>query len=450
MPVFTRSSQVKSVVMVSSGNFLEMYDFMIFGYYATAIGLAFFPSGSELTSLMLSLTTFGAGFLMRPVGAILLGAYMDHHGRRAGLLLTLGLMAIGTLTIGLLPGYATLGLLAPLLVLVGRLIQGLSAGVEVGGVSVYLSEIATPGRRGFYVSWQSASQQMAVVFAALLGLFLSRTLTRDELLQWGWRIPLLIGGLLVPLIYMIRRSLPESREFLAQRQRPTFAEVLRVIAANRRLVLLGTMTATMTTVSFYLITAYTPTFGTVVLKLDPTDALLVTLCVGVSNFILLPCMGALSDKIGRRRQLITCAVAALLTGYPALSWLVMDPSLGRLLAVELWLSLVYAGYNGAMVVYLTEIMPPAVRTTGFSLAYSLATAVFGGFTPAICTYLIHITGNRAMPGVWLSVAAVVALSAVLALSSRPASQAATAPVDPSASPQRIPQPAPVVANPIDV
>jgi MHS family citrate/tricarballylate:H+ symporter-like MFS transporter len=182
-------------------------------------------------------------------------------------------------------------------------------------------------------------------------------------------------------------------------------------------VVLGTMVATMTTVSFYLITAYTPTFGTVVLKLNAVDALLVTLCVGVSNFILLPTMGALSDRIGRRRQLIVCAVVALLTGYPALAWLVAAPSLSRLLAVELWLSLVYAGYNGAMVVYLTEIMPASVRTTGFSLAYSLATAVFGGFSPAICVYLIHVTGNRAMPGVWLSIAAAIGLGAVIALAS---------------------------------
>lgn len=443
MPASNRSTQLKSVVMVASGNFLEMYDFMIFGYYAAAIGLVFFPSGSELTSLMLSLTTFGAGFLMRPVGAVVLGAYMDKHGRRAGLLLTLGLMAIGTLTIALVPGYATWGLIAPLLVLVGRLVQGLSAGVEVGGVSVYLSEIATPGHKGFYVSWQSASQQLAVVFTALLGLLLTQVLSRDQLQQWGWRIPLLIGGLLVPLIYVIRRSLPESREFLARRRRPSFREVISTIIDNRRVVVLGTMVATMTTVSFYLITAYTPTFGTLVLKLDARDALLVTLCVGLSNFILLPTMGALSDRIGRRRQLIICSVVALLTGYPALAWLVAQPSLPRLLAVELWLSLVYAGYNGAMVVYLTEIMPASVRTTGFSLAYSLATAIFGGFTPAICTYLIHVTGNRAMPGVWLSVAASVGLVAVIALGSWRAdeSDVIAEPSDPMPS-ERLPEAAP--------
>src|SRR5712671_2927705 len=171
-----RKAKVKAVVRVSSGNFLEMYDFMVFGYYASAIGRAFFPSGNPFLSLMLSLMTFGAGFLMRPLGAIVLGAYTDRHGRRAGLILTLGLMSVGIVSIAFMPGYATIGLLAPLFVLAGRLLQGFSAGMELGGVSVYLSEIATPGHKGFYVSWQSASQQVAVMFAALLGVVLSSVL----------------------------------------------------------------------------------------------------------------------------------------------------------------------------------------------------------------------------------------------------------------------------------
>src|ERR1044071_3636693 len=176
-----RNSRIRAVVRVSSGNFLEMYDFMVFGYYAAAIGRAFFPSGNAYTSLMLSLMTFGAGFLMRPLGALVLGAYTDRHGRRAGLMLTLTLMSIGIVTIACIPGYATIGLLAPLLVLAGRLLQGFSAGMELGGVSVYLSEIATPGRKGFYVSWQSASQQMAVMFAALIGVILNVTLTPQDI-----------------------------------------------------------------------------------------------------------------------------------------------------------------------------------------------------------------------------------------------------------------------------
>ena len=164
-----RRDKIRTVFRVASGNFLEAYDFQVFGYYAAAIGRTFFPSGNEYASLMLSLATFGAGFLMRPLGAIILGPWVDHRGRRAGLLLTFSLMAIGTFSIACTPGYATIGLLAPLLVLLGRLLQGLSAGVELGGVSVYLKEIAPPGRTGFFTSWQSATQQLAVVFAALMG-----------------------------------------------------------------------------------------------------------------------------------------------------------------------------------------------------------------------------------------------------------------------------------------
>jgi metabolite-proton symporter len=408
-----QKSKIMAVVRVASGNFLEMYDFMVFGYYATAIGKTFFPSNSEFAEVLLALATFGAGFLMRPLGAIVLGAYIDRKGRRTGLLLTLGLMSIGTLSIACVPGYKTIGIAAPLIVLTGRLIQGFSAGVELGGVSVYLSEIATPGHKGFFVSWQSASQQCAVVFAAILGVVLTSRLSPDQMTVWGWRIPMFIGCLIIPVLFVIRRSLQETEEFLARKHRPAVREILRSLAANWRLVTVGMMLVTMTTVSFYMITAYTPTFGNAVLHLKSKDNLIVTLWVGISNLIWLPIMGALSDRIGRRPLLFTCTALALGTAYPGLSWLVENPSFSRLLTVELWLSFLYASYNSAMVVFLTELMPAKVRASGFSLAYSLATAIFGGFTPAICTYLIQKTGNRAIPGIWLSFAAMVGLVAVV-------------------------------------
>src|SRR6266436_9484795 len=224
-PSSERKSKIWAVLRVSSGNFLEMYDFMVFGYYAAAIGRAFFPSGSQFASLMLSLMTFGAGFLMRPVGAIILGAYTDKHGRRAGLLLTLTLMSVGIFSIACMPGYATIGLLAPLLVLIGRLLQGFSAGMELGGVSVYLSEIATPGHKGFYVSWQSASQQVAVMFAALFGVALTFVLPAPKMTAWGWRIPLLLGCAIIPFLFVLRRSLPETDEFSARQHKPSVSEI---------------------------------------------------------------------------------------------------------------------------------------------------------------------------------------------------------------------------------
>jgi MFS family permease len=406
-----RRESVKAIIRVVSGNFLEMYDFMVYGYYATAIAKTYFPSHNAYASLLLTLLTFAAGFVMRPVGAIVLGAYIDHHGRRRGLILTLGLMAIGTLLVAVVPGYAAIGVLAPLLVLAGRLLQGFSAGVELGGVSVYLAEIATPGHRGFYCSWQSASQQVAVVFAALLGLLLQYWLPPQAISDWGWRVPFLIGCLIVPFLFLIRRSLEETEAFLARR-RPDIKEIYRSMLANGRVVLVGVALVMMTTVSFYLITAYTPTFGVDVLKLSQFDVFVVTLCVGLSNFVWLPVMGALSDRIGRRPLLLTCTSLALLSAYPVLHWLVAAPDFGKLLGVELWLSFIYASYNGALVVSLTEIMPAEVRTTGFSLAYSLATTV-GGSSLAISQWLIHATGNKAAPGLWLSFAALCGLIATL-------------------------------------
>ena len=414
-----RKAKIRSVIRVASGNFLEMYDFMVYGYYAKAIAAAFFPSTSEFASLMAALATFGAGFLMRPLGAMVLGAYIDHNGRRKGLILTLSLMAMGTLSIAVVPGYAVWGVVAPLLVLLGRLLQGFSAGVELGGVSVYLAEIATPGKKGFYTSWQSGSQQVAVVFAATLGALLNKYISTPQMNAWGWRIPLLIGCAIIPFVFIIRRSLTETEDFLKRKHHPTPTEIFRSTIANWRLVLTGVMLVTMTTVSFYTITAYTPTFGQQVLKMTANDSYLVTLCVGLTNLLWLPLSGALSDRIGRRPILITFSLLALVTAYPAMSWLVREPSFTRLLMVELWLSFIWGCWNGAMIPFLTEIMPAEVRTSGFSLAYSLATATFGGFTPMIATWLIHTTGNKAMPGAWLSLAALFGLVAtVVTLSAR--------------------------------
>ena len=427
-------SKFSTVLRVTSGNFMEMFDFFLFGFYATYISKTFFPSGDEFASLMLTFMTFGAGFLMRPLGAIFLGAYVDRVGRRKGLIVTLALMALGTVLIAFVPGFATIGYLAPFLVLTGRLLQGFSAGVELGGVSVYLAEMATPGRKGFYVSWQSASQQVAIIVAAALGYGLNLWLTPQEVGNWGWRVPFFIGCLIVPVLFVIRRSLQETEEFLQRKHRPDTRAIFRSMLDNWVLVITGMMLVSMTTVSFYLITVYTPTFGKSVLKLSTSDSLIVTLCIGVSNFIWLPLMGALSDRIGRKPILLCFTVLTILTAYPAMTWLVNGASFEKMLIVELWLSFLYASYNGAMVVALTEVMPVEVRTVGFSLAYSLATAVFGGFTPAIATGLIAATGDKAAPGLWMTFAAICGLVATLVLYRKNAArQAVPAPVKAAAT-----------------
>ncbi len=410
----TGLEKVKTVLRVTSGNFLEMYDFFLFGIYARQIAHTFFPNDDPYASLMQTFLSFAAGFAMRPIGALVLGPYLDRMGRRQGLIVTLSIMACGTILIAFVPGYATIGFAAPLLVVLGRLLQGFSAGVELGGVSVYLSEMATPGHKGFYVSWQSASQQVAVMVAALLGYAIANLMSPQAAADWGWRIPFFIGCAIVPFLYWIRRSLQETEEFAKRKVHPTFAKIYETLAENWALILGGVAMVVMTTVSFYLITVYTPTFGRSVLKLSESNALLVTMAIAISNFFWLPISGALSDRIGRKPILIACTVLALLTAYPALSWLVSGPSFDRMLTVELWLSFIYACYNGAMVVALTELVPATVRTAGFSLAYSLATTL-GGSSLFISTWLIQRTGDKAAPGYWLSFAALCGLVATLAL-----------------------------------
>ena len=410
-----RRAKIRAVIRVASCNFIEAYDFIVYGYYANYIAATFFPAVNEFASLMLSLVTFGAGYLMRPLGAIVLGSYMDRKGRKNGLILTLSLMAVGTLSIAVTPGYAQIGLMAPLLIVAGRLLQGLSAGAEFGGVAIYLSEIATPGRHGLYCSWQAVSQQVAVVFAALFGFGLTAIVPPEQMTLWGWRIPLLAGIVAIPLILWLRNSLEETEVFKHSRHVRTMSEVLRILGLHWKLVANGVALTVMTTTSFYLITAYTPTYARQALHMGSSEVFLVTLLVGLSNLAWLPVGGVLTDRFGARPLMLLVTMAALITAYPAMVWLVDEPNFSKLLAVLLLYSVYFGLYNGALIPLLAEIMPAEVRTAAFSLAFVTATAIFGGFTPAICTYLIELTANRAAPALWLSLAAAISLAAAFIL-----------------------------------
>jgi MFS transporter, MHS family, citrate/tricarballylate:H+ symporter len=408
-------SRIGAILRATSGNFLEQFDFFLFGFYAPYIAKAFFPSENETAALLNTFGVFWLGALMRPVGAIVLGAYIDRIGRRLGLIVTLAIMAAGTVVIAICPTYATIGVAAPVIVLIGRLLQGFSAGVELGGVSVYLSEIATPGNRGFYTSFQSSSQQVAIFVAALIGYALSEMMPAATVAAWGWRIPFFIGCLIIPFIFVLRRTLEETPVFLAMKRHPTTAEVFASAAANWRIVLLGMMLAAMTTVTFYFVTVYTPTFGKTVLKLSTADSLLVTLMVAVTNFIWNPVGGAVSDRIGRKPVLLTIAGLSFVTAYPALLWLTAAPTFGKMLAVEMMFSFYFGVYSGTMLGALVEIVPAHVRTTCFSLAFALAAALFGTFTPFAATKLIDMTGDKASPGLWLMCAAASGIIAALAI-----------------------------------
>ncbi len=397
-------SRIGAILRATSGNFLEQFDFFLFGFYASYIAKAFFPSENETAALLNTFGVFWLGALMRPVGAIVLGAYIDRIGRRLGLIVTLAIMAAGTVVITICPTYATIGVAAPVIVLLGRLLQGFSAGVELGGVSVYLSEIATPGNKGFYTSFQSASQQVAIFVAAIIGFALNALMPAATIAEWGWRIPFLIGCLIIPLIFVLRRSLEETPAFLAMKKHPSTSEVFASAAVNWKIILLGMMLAAMTTVTFYFVTVFTPSFGKE-LHLPAQDSLLVTLLVAVTNFIWNPVGGALSDRVGRKPVLLAITGLSFVTAYPALLWLTAAPTFGKLLAVGMMFSLYFGVYSGTMLGALVEIVPAHVRTTCFSLAFALAAALFGTFTPFAALKLTAITGDKASPGFWLMCAA---------------------------------------------
>ena len=410
-----RKKQIGTVIRAASGNFLELYDYLVYVYFAGYIAKAFFPSRSEFISLMLALGTYGVASFARPFGAVILGSYMDRVGRRKGLLLTLSLMAVGTVSVAVTPGYSSIGLLAPLIITAGRLVQGFSLGVEAGGVNVYLAEIATPATRGFYCAWQAASQALGVIAATGLGVLLTALLTGEQMSNWGWRVPLLVGCGIVPVLLWLRRSLPETEVFERSQHAHSTGEILRILAAHWPLLLAGGVMTILNTTAFYFVNGYTPTYGSAALHLAPLGNFEVALLVAVTTFVLLPVFGAVSDRIGRWPILLGSALLVVATAYPALSWLVAAPGFGRLLAVESWLAVLYAAYAGALVPLIAEVMPPKVRSSGYAVILSVANGIFGSFTPAIATFLIEATGNRASPALWLSAAAAVSLAAALSL-----------------------------------
>jgi MFS family permease len=409
-----RTEKMKGVVRAGTGNFLELYDFLVYAYFATYIADAFFPSESAFISLMNTFLTYAIASVARPFGAVLLGSYMDRHGRRKGLLLTLTLMGIGTATLAFTPTYETIGLFAPIIIIIGRLIQGFSLGVEAGGVNVYLAEIATPGNRGFYCSWQAVSQALGVVAATGLGALLTLSLTADEMASYGWRIPLIVGCAIIPVLFWLRRSLQETEYFENSTHARSTWEILRILGEHWQILFIGVMLTILNTTTFYFVNTYTPTYGIRNFGMDPLGTFSVALAVGVATVVLLPVGGTISDRIGRFPTLIGVPVLVLATSYPAMLWLDAAPSFGRLLAIELWLAALYAMYAGTLVPLMAELIPGKARSSGYAIILSLANGIFGSLTPFIATVLIQLTGNRASPALWLCACAAISLAGGLA------------------------------------
>ncbi len=400
-------AMIRRIVFSSSiGNALEWFDFLVYGYFATVIAKAFFPSNDEWLSTMLAIGTFGISFLMRPLGAIVLGIYGDRKGRKAALTLAILLMMVGTLTMAVMPSYQHIGIAAPLLILLARLVQGFAVGGEFGSATAFMVE-HSEARRGYYASWQFASQGLAAIMAAAFGSVLNAWLPQPQLESWGWRIPFVFGLLVGPVGYYIRSHLDETPEFLATRSAQK-ASAPGVSFANQWLnLLLAVGIVAQSTVGVYVLQLYMPLYAVKQLHLPATASFAVVVLNGGLQFIFSPLMGALSDRLGRIRIMLGTSIFMGVTIYPMFAWLQAHPTVASLVVLQSVAGILKAAYSGPMPALMSEIFPTRVRSTGLSIGYALGVTLFGGFAPTIVEASIHVTGDKLAPSYYVLLAAVL-------------------------------------------
>lgn len=384
------------------GNWLEFYDFIVYSYFAVMIGDAFFPGHSNIVRLLGSLAAFGVGFLTRPLGAAIIGAYADRAGRRAALTLSILLMAVGTGLVGVTPTYAQIGVAAPLILVAARLIQGFSCGGEMGPATTYLLESAPVRRRAALTAWQAYSQGCSMICGSLVGFILSGTLSRTELYSWGWRIPFLLGILIAPVGAFVRRRLPETLE--GHGRHATGRAVLVDLARHHwRPLLLGILIISGLTVSTYIF-IYMTTYAITTLKLSATFGTALTLTGSLALFPGLA-IGVWADKFGRKRVLVGARLVLIALVYPVFQ-LITSPgtSPAMIIALNMLLNFEAAIGIGAVYAFLPEAFPRRVRSSGLSILYAASVTVFGGTTQFVVAWLIHLTGDPLVPA-WYQITA---------------------------------------------
>jgi MFS transporter, MHS family, proline/betaine transporter len=413
-----RSTRRRVVVAATIGNTIEWYDFLVYGFLAVTIAKLFFPTGSELTSVLLSVGTFGAAAVVRPAAGVALGIYADRVGRKASLSLTIFLMALGTGLMALAPTYASIGIAAPLLIVIARLLQGFACGGELGGATAILVESAPDRWRGLYASWQTASQAAGVLLGTLVTMLISLSMTAPQLEAGGWRWPFVIGLLIVPVGLYVRAKLDDPELFQKARKEAPTLSVPEMLRIESRSLLTGIGIAVLYLACAYVLFVYMPTFGVRQLGLRLSDALIATTVASAIVLVCSPLVAAISDRCGRKPLLITGILAFGLATYPAFMVIVTEPSLLKLAVVQSIFALVMAIYAAPAISVSAELFPTRIRSTAVSLVYGIAVVVAGGFAPFIVTWLIAVTGNPLAPALYVVGAAVISAMAVLCLHDR--------------------------------
>jgi MHS family proline/betaine transporter-like MFS transporter len=402
------SSKATTIAATAFGNALEYYDVIIYGTFALTIAQEFFPQHDADTSLLIAFATFGVSFFFRPLGGLILGSFGDRRGRKAALLLTMSLMLLGTLMIAATPSFASIGLTASVVVVLGRLIQGFSAGGEFASATAFLAE-QSKQQRGFYSSWQFASQGLSMLAAAAVGLLITMTLTVDQVRHWGWRLSFVFGLLIGPSLLYLRSGFEETAEFRGEtRETSPLREALTRHKAN---IAIAVGVVILATVGIYVM-LYMPTYAVRQLQLSQRDGFFASLVAGAALFVLTPVSGLLVDRYGRLVIATPFAAALVVAPIPVYAWLSGTHSTAELCAVQLFIAILMAGYLGSVSALLSDLFPVSSRTTGISLGYNLAVMLFGGFAPLIMTWLTVKTGSVAVPGYYLAAGACASLIAL--------------------------------------
>ncbi len=398
----TKAETRKAVAAAAIGNVLEWYDFGVYVFFASVIAAKFFPPGNPTTALLSSFAVFGVGFLMRPLGGIIIGRFGDTHGRKAALTLTIMTMAFGTVMVGVLPGYAAIGLAAPALLVIARLIQGFSAGGEWGGSTAFMVEWAPADRRGWYGSFQQASIAASLVLASGTGALFTTIMSAQTLAAWGWRIPFLLGIILALVGVYLRRNVDETPAWRAAQTAPAPSS-----ESGLKLGLRAFGFTIHWTVAFYILLSYMPTFTRLHGGFSPARALWSNTIGLVALMLLVPLFGALSDRVGRRPLLlISCGFFAIAT-VPLFAVILGKPGFGALVAIQIAFAAAISLFSGAGPAAIAEMFKTIGRSTWMTPAYALAVAIFGGFAPFIATWLIAGTGTPLAPAYYVIGAAVV-------------------------------------------
>jgi MFS family permease len=406
---------IKVVAATVAGNAIEFFDFIAYAYFAVYIGQTFFPAKTPFMSLLLSVGVFGVGFVFRPLGGVVIGAYADRVGRKPAMLLTIVLITAGTMALALTPSYASIGLAAPIIVVICRLVQGLALGGEVGPASVFLIEIAPEGKRGLYSSWQLASQGLAALAASGCGLALSYLLSPADLAAWGWRIPFVLCLALIPVALFLRRSMPETLQAPAPKAvRPVDRPARADVWAHSGFIVLAVLIIMGATVSTYAAN-YMTTYAIATLHLPASTALAATVIGGVGTFSFALVGGWLADRHGRRAVMLLPRLLLTIVTWPLFLLIDLWPGVTTLYATTIALTGLTAISATASLVAIPELLPRTIRTTGLAIAYAVGVALFGGSTQFVITWLLGVSGNPSSPAWYITATSLISLLAMLAV-----------------------------------